>query len=88
MAAFRGADAVVSAVGRQHIAAQQPLIDAAVDAGVKRFLPSEGAGDISNEAIRDSPATRPKVKIQDHLVGLAEAGKIEWTAVGEFPSNA
>jgi hypothetical protein len=44
---FRGQDAVVSTVGTFGISAQCSAIDAAIAAGVQRFVPSEFGGDTS-----------------------------------------
>jgi uncharacterized protein YbjT (DUF2867 family) len=40
-AAFKGQDGVVSTVGTSGLAGQKALVDAALAAGVKRFIPSE-----------------------------------------------
>lgn len=39
--AFKGQDAVVSVIASAAVKEQQKIIDAAVKAGVKRFIPSE-----------------------------------------------
>jgi putative NADH-flavin reductase len=85
VSAFKGADAVVSALGRLVIPAQKPLIDAAVDAGVQRFIPSEYGGDTFDEKVRVMPGLQQKAIILDHLAKLAEDGKIEWTAIMTGP---
>ena len=41
VSAFRGQDAVVSNVGAAAFLDQKKMIDAAIEAGVKRFIPSE-----------------------------------------------
>lgn len=40
-AALEGQDALVSVIGTVAVAGQRPLVDAAVAAGVRRFIPSE-----------------------------------------------
>ena len=47
--AFQGQDAVVSAVATANLAQQKTMIDAAIKAGVKRFVPSEFGSDTLNE---------------------------------------
>ena len=47
--AFSGQDAVVSTLATVSAGVQKRLIDAAVQAGVKRFVPSEFGSDVRNE---------------------------------------
>jgi uncharacterized protein YbjT (DUF2867 family) len=81
VAAFRGNDAVVSTIGSFAIHLQSKLIDAAIEAGVKRFIPSEFGADTFNEKSAKLPVYKGKVAIQDQLKKAAAAGKIEWTAI-------
>ncbi|KXH47601.1 hypothetical protein CNYM01_09452 [Colletotrichum nymphaeae SA-01] len=63
-----GIDAVVSAVGKQNgLQSQFKLIDAAIAAGVKRFIPSEFGADLQNPKIRAFPTYRTKVEVEDYL---------------------
>ncbi|TVY37333.1 Isoflavone reductase-like protein [Lachnellula subtilissima] len=66
-AAFQGQDAVVSAVGVEGMQGQHVLIDAAIAAGVKRFLPSEFGCDISNPKVAALPVFAHKIATQKHL---------------------
>ena len=50
IAAFLGQDAVVSTVGGLAIVTQKILIDAAIKAGVQRFVPAEFGGDSRSQA--------------------------------------
>ena len=52
VAAFLGQDVVVSSVETRGTANQKSMIDAAVKAGVKRFVPSQFGTDLSNEKAR------------------------------------
>ncbi len=79
--AFKGADAVISAIGSMAIASQPKLIDAAIEAGVKRFIPSEFGADTFNEKARQFPVYRGKIATIDYLIEKAQEGKIEWTAI-------
>ncbi|UQC87892.1 uncharacterized protein CLUP02_13413 [Colletotrichum lupini] len=66
--ALGGTDAVVSAVGKQNgLQSQFKLIDAAIAAGVKRFIPSEFGADLQNPKIRAFPTYRTKVEVEDYL---------------------
>jgi hypothetical protein len=81
VAAFKGADVVVSAIGGMAVSIQPRLIDAAIEAGVKRFIPSEFGADTLNEKSRLLPVYHGKVATFDHLVEKSREGKIEWTAI-------
>ena len=49
--AFKGQDAVVSAVGATGFGDQAKFVDAAVRAGVKRFIPSEFSSNSLSDAV-------------------------------------
>ncbi|TVY35112.1 Bifunctional pinoresinol-lariciresinol reductase [Lachnellula occidentalis] len=66
-AAFEGQDAVVSTVGTEGLQGQQVLIDAAIAAGVKRFLPSEFGTDIANPKVGALPVFGYKIATQKYL---------------------
>lgn len=57
-------DAVVSVLGSSAISAQKLLTDASIDAGVKRFVPSEFGANIDDPKTRMIPWNVDKVKIQ------------------------
>ncbi|KAK0665968.1 hypothetical protein QBC41DRAFT_231670 [Cercophora samala] len=78
--ALDGQDAVVSVVGSPGVAAQKLAVDAAVAAGVKRFIPSEFG--VNTRKVRDRPIgriLREKVEVVDYLIG--REGEISWTGV-------
>ncbi|KAI0475086.1 nmrA-like family protein-like protein [Xylariaceae sp. FL0804] len=80
--ALQGQDAVVSVLGPNALVqAQLHLIEAAVRAGVKRFLPSELGSDAVNENVTKLPFFADKARVLAVLKGHADAGKITWTAV-------
>lgn len=61
-----GVEAVVSNLPKHDD--QPPLIDAAIEAGVKRFLPSDFGSNISGNAnVRKLPVFQGKVMVQDYL---------------------
>lgn len=51
VAALQGQDAVVSCIQHFHLDKQYPVIYAAIEAGVRRFIPSEYGCDTSEEGI-------------------------------------
>jgi len=83
--AFRGQDAIISTVGASGFEKQASYIDAAVEAGVKRFIPSEFGTDVFSPELRDKPIVADKVKILDKLADLATQGKISYTAIVTGP---
>ncbi|KAJ4327145.1 hypothetical protein N0V84_002407 [Fusarium piperis] len=80
-AALKGQDVVVSTLTTLAVATQETLIDAAVAAGVKRFLPSEFGSNLDVPSVRALPLFSAKVAIQDKLKALAKEGKISYTFV-------
>jgi uncharacterized protein YbjT (DUF2867 family) len=79
--AFKGQDAVVSIVGNAGFAGQTAIIDAAVAAGVKRFIPSEFGSDTANDKVRAIvPIFNGKKQVVDYLK-TKESGDFSWTAL-------
>lgn len=81
--AFQGQDAVVSLVGAMRILTQIEMINAASQAGVRRFLPSAFGSDLE-----DKERVQPdflqlmgnKLRVQEHLVKVCEENKaLTWT---------
>ena len=73
---------MVSALGKQGgLELQQVLIDAAVEAGVKRFIPSEFGLDLRNPKVRDFPVYGNKVKIESHLENKCAASNMTYTLI-------
>ncbi len=84
--ALKGQDAVVSAVGTDGFLGQSVLFDAAVAAGVKRFLPSEFGSDLSNPKTASLPVFGYKVAIRKHIEEKVNAGaNITYTYVVNAP---
>ena len=85
--AFNGQDAVVSAVGGGALKDQFTFVDAAVKAGVKRFIPSEFGSDSSNKAaIEICPFFGDKLKLVEYLNQKAkENPNFSWTGVMTGP---
>lgn len=83
VAAMRAAnaDALVSAIGFGAIALEEKLIDAAVEAGVKRFLPSEYGVNNTNPVARNlCPVFDSKGAVVEYLKAKEHTG-LTWTAV-------
>lgn len=81
VAAFKGQDAVVSTITTTSTSLQKDVIDAAVKAGVKRFIPAEFGGDTSNPATHEVlPAFAAKVEVIDYLRSKESSG-LTWTGI-------
>lgn len=79
--AFKGQDAVVSALATTAGEQQVPLIDAAIAAGVNRFIPSEFGIDTSDPQIADViPPIQGKLDTVKYLRKKESEG-LSWTAV-------
>lgn len=81
--AFAGQDAVLSLLGLPAIEQQYALVEAAVKAGIKRFLPSEfGLDNGSEQVLAVVPPFRVRTELIDTLKAKHAAGSpMEWTAV-------
>lgn len=79
--AFEGQDAVVSLVGASGLGDQDKLIDAAVKAGVKRFLPSEYGSNTPDDVVRSKvPIFNAKKGVVNYLQSKEKDG-LSWTAL-------
>lgn len=78
-AAFRGQDAIVSTVGMKAIPGQKLVIDAAIKAGVKRFIPSDFGALTTDPNAGHFPYHRGMIDIQNHLHAKADARSIKYT---------
>ncbi|CZR56524.1 related to 2`-hydroxyisoflavone reductase [Phialocephala subalpina] len=72
--ALKGQDVVVSAVGYEGILGQSLIVDAAIAAGVKRFLPSEFGADLSNPNAAQLPVFGHKVATRKYIEEKVAAG--------------
>ncbi|KAJ5116086.1 hypothetical protein N7456_000434 [Penicillium angulare] len=61
-------EVVISCLATSAIGAQNPLIDASVSAGVKRFIPAEFGMDSQNPLAMKLPVCAPKVATQKYLL--------------------
>ncbi|KAK5046627.1 hypothetical protein LTR84_007388 [Exophiala bonariae] len=79
--ALTGQDALVSAIGYGAIELEKPLIEAAIEAKVKRFLPSEyGLNNTNPIARKLCPVFNAKGEIIEYLKTKESTG-LSWTAV-------
>ncbi|PKX88880.1 aromatic alcohol reductase [Aspergillus novofumigatus IBT 16806] len=80
-AAFNGQDVVISALGALGFAEQRKLVDAAVQSGVKRLLPSEFSCNSQDEAVVELlPLFQQKADIIQYLKSKESTG-LTWTGV-------
>jgi hypothetical protein len=80
--ALKGQDAVICTFGMGTDASvHKQLIDAAVAAKVKRFIPSEFAFDIMNSLVRQLPIFENKLKVICHLEERARDSEMTYTYV-------
>jgi len=78
--AFQGADAVVSLVGNSAFGDQNKYIDAAIAAGVQRFVPSEFGSDATNDKLNKLiPVFGPKIATVDYL--KSKESEISWSSI-------
>ncbi|KIW19876.1 hypothetical protein PV08_00451 [Exophiala spinifera] len=81
VAAFRGQDAVVSAITTLFVGQQLTIIDAAIEAGVRRFIPSEYGVDTSDPAVAEiAPPAGTKTEIVAYLKSKQDTG-MSWSAI-------
>ncbi|KAJ0417523.1 hypothetical protein BJY00DRAFT_315814 [Aspergillus carlsbadensis] len=64
---LRGQDIVIATFGTGALESQTPLIEAAIAAGVKRFIPSEFTADIGNPKAASLPQYAGQLRIQAAL---------------------
>lgn len=83
--ALRGHDVVISTIGYPAFLLQQTIIDAAIAAGVKRFIPSEWGSDTTNPNTRVLPGACEKAQIQEYLLKKANEGQIDFTLIFTGP---
>ena len=83
--ALKGQDAIVSALNHAFLAHQRALLDAAVSAGVQRFIPSEYGSDTFNPKAAPLPVFAHKKAAQQYIEGLAAEGDISYTIVINGP---
>lgn len=81
LAALKDVDAVVSTIANFAVPSQQIIIDAAIEAGVQRFVPSDFGSNLDHPAGRSLPVFADKVKIQEYLIEKSKTTSLTWTSV-------
>jgi hypothetical protein len=82
--AFQGQDAVISLVGGTALGDQDKLIDAAIAAGVKHFVPSEYGSNTPDKRTRDIvPVFEAKFNTVNYL--KSKEKEISWTSIVTGP---
>ena len=80
--AFKGQDAVVSTIATAGLGQQQAIVDAAIKAGVKRFIPSEFGVDTTTVGGGAAKILEGKIALQGALAKAAEENKgFSWTGI-------
>lgn len=85
--ALAGQDAVVSCIARSESTTELKIIDAAIDVGIKRFIPSEFGADLGNDVPPEYKALmKGKNYVLTYLKKRAAADKnFTWTAIVPGP---
>lgn len=83
--ALAGQDAVIALFGAELAHVQLPLLDAAIAAGVTRFIPSDFGCDTHNELAKNLPVYAKKVEIQTAVAEHAAKSEIEYTQIINGP---
>ncbi|KAL2168333.1 hypothetical protein VTG60DRAFT_7377 [Thermothelomyces hinnuleus] len=82
VAALQGVDAVVSAIGTHSVSDQEAIVDAAVEAGVRFFVPSQfGLADTHPLLKRDFPIFADKNRVQAQLERYRADGRLDYALV-------
>jgi hypothetical protein len=83
--ALEGQEVIIANIGHAGIPFQIKLIDAAIAAKVKLFIPSEFGSDTTNGKARALPVFRGKVEVQEYLIQKASEGSISYALLFTGP---
>ncbi|KAI1424533.1 hypothetical protein F5Y12DRAFT_715108 [Xylaria sp. FL1777] len=82
IAAFQGQDVIINCIATFSAKEQYRMVDAAIAAGVKRYVPSEyGLNNGNPNAQSLNSAFADKGKFQAYLRAKADEGQIEWMSI-------
>ncbi|KAI0805489.1 NmrA-like family protein [Xylaria sp. FL0064] len=82
VAAFHGQDVIINCITTISVRDQYRMVDAAITAGVKRYVASEyGLNNMNPKAQGLSTVFAEKGRIQAYLRAKADEGKIEWMSI-------
>ncbi|RSL90775.1 hypothetical protein CEP51_000595 [Fusarium floridanum] len=84
---FKGQDAVVSAVPNPALLTEKIMIDAAIEASVKRIIPSEYSTNLDSPLVRKLPIVTEKIKVRDYLTTAISSSDspTTWTSINNGP---
>lgn len=75
-------DLIISTISGNSFDIQKEIIDCAVDAGIRRFMPYEFGQDSLNEKVQERlPPNRERARTIEYLRRLSGDGKLSWVAV-------
>lgn len=77
--ALKGKDVAICTITSTAIPEQKVIIDAAIQAGVKRFIPADFGALSTDPSAKDLPIHIPTVQIRQYLAEKAQEGQIEYT---------
>lgn len=77
--ALKGQDVLVNTVNTGAATGQKPIIDAAIAAGVKRYVPADYGSFTTDPEARNLQVIAPMTEIQSYIKEKAANGLIEWT---------
>ncbi|KAF2724017.1 NAD(P)-binding protein [Polychaeton citri CBS 116435] len=80
-AVFQDQDAVVSIISDAGVLSQKPMVDAAITAGVKRFIPSDFGSNMANPKSRQLPVFARKIVIEDYLIEKSKSTELTYSFV-------
>ncbi|KAI1813029.1 NAD(P)-binding protein [Poronia punctata] len=83
--ALEGQDALISTISAVALAKQLRLVEAAVKAKVKRFIPSEFGSDTKHPKSSKLPCFADKVAVQEGLANEAANGSLTYTTIHTGP---
>lgn len=84
---FKGQDAVIDLIAQNSLDERKKVINAAVDAGVQRFIPSEFSGNMENKNnVSVVPLFAERVAVRDYINGKAAANpNFSYTTLSNGP---
>ncbi|KAF4949758.1 hypothetical protein FSARC_13405 [Fusarium sarcochroum] len=83
--ALRGHDVVINTLGAASNGNQEFIIDASIDAGVKRYIPNDWSHLSNDPLAKDLPTNYSHLKIQAYLKQKADEGLLEYTIINAGP---
>ncbi|KAI1401233.1 NmrA-like family protein [Hypoxylon fuscum] len=82
VAAFKGQDVIINCMTTLSVTDQYRMIDAAIAAGVRRYVPSEyGLNNMRPDTQALNTVFHDKGKVQEYLREKAAEGSIEWMSI-------